>query len=95
MQFICVVGRIDPDKPLSITPEQMEGDWNYIRGKYGEGKIRQAWSRVGLNGGVLLIEAESADEAIATASGLPLMREGMLRVEATYPLAPYRGFVGK
>ena len=41
------------------------------------------------------IEANTADEAIATASGLPLMKEGMLRVEATYPLAPYRGFVGK
>lgn len=92
MQVICVVGLIDPSVPLNVSPERMKYEGDYVRELYGEGIVRQVWSKVGAGGAVFMLEAPSVDEAIRLVSGLPFMKAGLLRIEATYPLAPYRGF---
>lgn len=92
MEFLCIVGRIETTNPAQFTPDQMVNDWNFIRRIYARGVIRQIWSRGGVNGGVMLVEADSVEEAEGHVIDLPLMKKGLLRVESTYALAPYKGF---
>lgn len=92
MQVMCVVGLVNPSEPLNVGPERLKYESDYVKHLYGEGSVRQIWSRVGTNGVVMLLEAPSKDEAVRLLSELPFVKAGLLRIEEAYVLAPFRGF---
>ncbi|WP_431102985.1 hypothetical protein [Roseateles noduli] len=92
MQVICVVGFIDADALKKITPERMKAEADYVRSLYAQDIVRQVWSKAGGGGALLMLEVPSEGEAVRLMSGLPFVKDGLLRIEQTYSLAPYRGF---
>jgi hypothetical protein len=92
VQVICVVGRTPAGADQKVSPEALQGEVNHVRGLYGEGVVRQIWSRADAGGAVLLLEVADLGAAQALVSGLPLARAGVIHLEVAYPLIPYRGF---
>jgi muconolactone delta-isomerase len=93
-QFIAILKRNVADfPPEAFTPEIMEAEAERARALYGDGINRALWSRLDYPGAVALMEAGSAEEALASLASLPLMQRGMLAVELLVPVGPYRGFL--
>jgi len=92
-QFIALLKRNLDDHPAAaFTPELLEAEAERARHFYAQGTNRAMWSRGDVPGAVVLIEAESAEEAISGLATLPLYERGMLLIESLVPLLPYRGF---
>lgn len=92
-QFIALLRRNYDEFPEpQFTPALMEAEAEQARRLYTEGITRQIWSRGDHPGAVLLLEAASADEALAALETLPLKANGMLTLDALVPANPYRGF---
>jgi len=92
MQFLSIVRR----RTETFTDEQfaplLEPEAEAIRVLYARGVVRNIWSREDKLGAVTLIEADSLDGARSTVESFPLMKVGMLELEALIPLRGYRGF---
>jgi muconolactone delta-isomerase len=92
-QFIALLKRNLDDHPeAAFTPELLEAEAERARHHYAKGTNRAMWSRGDVAGAVVLIEAESAEEAKSGLATLPLYERGMLVIESLIPLLPYRGF---
>jgi len=63
-----------------------------VRAMYIARSVRDIWSRDDVLGAVLMLEADSLQEAEQLVASLPLMRRGMLDCERLVPLRGYRGF---
>jgi muconolactone delta-isomerase len=92
-QFIALLRRNTDQYPASaFTPELLEVEAERARELYTQGVYRMIWSRGDVPGAAILLEAESAEAAMAVLSTLPLYARGMLPLDALVPLVPYRGF---
>jgi muconolactone delta-isomerase len=92
-QFMALARRNHDDfAEADFTGEPLEAEAERVRRLYADGVVRRIWSRTDHSGAVLLIEAESLDDANAALESLPLKQRGMLFVDAVIPLLPYRGF---
>lgn len=92
-QFIALARRnYDDYAEADFTAELLEAEAERARQLYSEGVVRQVWSRRDHPGAVLLIEADSLDEANAAMESLPLRQRGMLFVDSVIPVLPYRGY---
>jgi muconolactone delta-isomerase len=93
MQFITVTKRRVDQFPAAMwTPELIEAESERVRTLYAEGKVRSIWRRKDMPGAVILLEAASKEEALATLDTLPLMQRNMLEVITMTELEPYPGF---
>ena len=71
----------------------MEAEAERARQLYADGVTRQIWSRGDHPGAAMILEAASADEALAALDTLPLKQKRMLLLDALIPVNPYRGFL--
>ena len=62
------------------------------RALYAEGSARQVCNRTDRPGSALMLEADSDAAALAKLGTLPLIKAGMMEIDAVVPLAPYPGF---
>jgi hypothetical protein len=93
-QFIALLRRNYDEFPEpAFTPELMEAEAEQARRLYADGFTRQIWSRGDHPGAAMVVEAASADEALAALDTLPLKQNGMLLLEVLIPVNPYRGFL--
>jgi muconolactone delta-isomerase len=91
-QFIALVQRnYDRFTEADFTP-LLEGEAERARALYAQGIIRAMWGRKDAAGAVILIEAETQDEAEGAVRSLPLAAKGMLDIEFVIAIGPYRGF---
>ncbi|PXA83350.1 hypothetical protein DMC47_43620 [Nostoc sp. 3335mG] len=92
MQFLVTVilnaGKAGGPPPQDLVNAEFEA----VRGHYMDGVIRQIWLRADGSGGVMLVEADSAEIAAKTFSALPMVVAGVLGAPEVVPLAPYWGF---
>jgi muconolactone delta-isomerase len=92
MQFLSVTRRrtelFSPEAFEAIIPHEQE----HARQFYIEGFFRQIWHRGDMGGAVMLLEADSLEEAKAKLGTLPLAEKGMLEIVTVIPLKPYAGF---
>jgi hypothetical protein len=92
-QFMALLRRdYDRFPEAAFTHELLEAEAQRARHLYTDGVNRMMWSRGDTPGAVVLIEAESLDEALAGIDTLPLRQKGMLLLDMIVPLNPYRGF---
>jgi muconolactone delta-isomerase len=92
-QFIALLRRNYDEFPEPLfTPELMEAEAEQARRLYTQGFSRQIWGRGDHPGAAMVVEAASAEEALAALDTLPLKANGMLLLESLIPLTPYRGF---
>jgi muconolactone delta-isomerase len=92
-QFIALLRRNYDEFPEpQFTPALMEAEAEQARSLYTAGVFRQIWSRGDLPGAAVLLEATSADEALAALETLPLKKLNMLTLDTLVPANPYRGF---
>jgi hypothetical protein len=94
MAQVMALLRRDYDRfpEAAFTPELLHAEAERARQLYMDGVNRMMWSRGDAPGAVVLIEAESLDEALASIESLPLRQKEMLLVDVIVPLNPYRGF---
>jgi muconolactone delta-isomerase len=90
-QFIALMRR----KTERFTEEEfaplLEPEAERVRELYTAGVFRTTWGRKDTPGAVILLEAESVEDARTTLETLPLVQREM--IEATLiPVGPYRGF---
>jgi hypothetical protein len=92
MQFLVTVvlnaDRVDGPPPQDLVNAEFEA----VRGRYMSGMLRQIWLRADGSGGVMLVEADSAEIAAETFSTFPMVVAGVLGPPEVVPLAPYWGF---
>lgn len=91
MQFMAIVRRRTEDFSQAQFEEHLDAEAQAVRRLYAQGCIRQAWSRVDVPGGVLLLEAASENEARQSLQHLPLVALEMSEIELI-SLKGYRGF---
>ncbi len=91
-QFMALVKRnYDRFTEADFTP-LLEGEAERARQLYAQGIFRALWGRKDAPGAVILVEAETQDEAEGAVRSLPLVAKGMLDVEFVIAMGPYRGF---
>jgi hypothetical protein len=78
---------ISPERFQPLLRAEAESVWALYRG----GTVREAHFDADRHAAVLVLECADAKEAGRILSGLPLVREGLIRFEIM-PLAPYDGF---
>ncbi len=92
-QFMALLRRdYDRFPEAAFTPELLDAEAEHARHLHSKGVSRMIWSRGDTPGAVVLIEAESLDEALASIESLPLKQKQMLLLDVIVPLNPYRGF---
>ena len=92
MQFLVVLRRRTEAFSTEQVSALLEPEAQAARALYQEGFTRQIWSRGDEPGAVELIEAADFEEAKRGLERLPMVKQGMLEVQAIIPLIPYRGF---
>ena len=91
MQFMILFRRAERFADADFAP-RLEEEAERARALYAEGFIRQVWQRGDVGGACALVEADSEEGVRATLATLPLVKAGMLEIDAVIPLKPYRGF---
>jgi hypothetical protein len=92
MQFLVTVV-LNADKADGPPPQDLvNAEFEAVRGYYMDGVLRQVWLRADGSGGIMLVEAESAEIAAKTFSTLPMVVAGVLGAPEVVQLAPYWGF---
>lgn len=91
MQFFALARRRTEAFAEAEFAPLLEIEAERVRQLYEEGRLRAAWSREDVPGGVLLFECEDAREAGAAIASLPLHERDMLEV-TLIPVKGYRGF---
>ena len=90
-QFIALMRRMTERFTEEEFAPLLEPEAERVRELYTAGILRRVWSRKDVLGAVLLIEADSIDDARAALETLPLVQRAMIE-PTLVPLAPYRGF---
>ena len=91
MQFLSISRRRTELFGPEEFDKRLEAEAQRVRELYGEGKVRNIWSREDIPGAVMLLEAGSLEEARSFVDSLPLARAGMLEVQLL-PIKGYRAF---
>lgn len=91
MQFLSISRRRTDLFGPEEFDKRLEAEAQRVRELYGEGKVRNIWSREDIPGAVMLLEAGSLEEARSFVDSLPLARAGMLEVQLL-PIKGYRAF---
>lgn len=78
----------------AITALELAHETSYVREQHALGNIRQVWTRPGLGGACLLLEAADLESAIVIIENLPLYKSGRLTIESTVRVEPYPGLLG-
>lgn len=91
MKVIAVAHRVDKYTAEDFAPH-LEAEAAHALKLFAEEKVREIYSRTDGKGAVLVLEADSEDEAREILAGLPLAKRGMLRFDV-YGTKPYRGFI--
>lgn len=91
MKIFVVAHRSEKHSPEDFAP-LLEAETRKAFQLMAENVLREIYSRADGKGAVLVLEAESAEEARRRLSELPLAQKGMLRFDV-YPVGPYRAFV--
>ena len=92
MEFLAVMRRRTEAFSSEEFDKYLDDEAEAARAMYIGRAIRTVWSRGDTLGAVLLLEADSLDDAEKLIASLPLMRRGMLEREHLIPLRGYRGF---
>jgi len=91
MQFVSISRR----RTEQFAPEEFErrldAEAARVRELYAEGAVRVIWGRDDIPGAVMLLEADSLEQARGFVDSLPLAQAGMLEVQIV-PLRAYRAF---
>jgi muconolactone delta-isomerase len=92
MQILAIVRR----RTERFSEEQfatvLEPEAQTIRTLYSQGIVRAIWSREDALGAVVMLEAESLDDAREIVSAFPLVEREMAEVQMLIPVKGYRGF---
>jgi muconolactone delta-isomerase len=91
MQFMAIVRRRTEAFSDAQFQEHLDAEASAVRRLYARGIVRQAWSRTDSPGGILLLEADSMEEAQRSLQCLPLVSLGMSETQLL-SLKGYRGF---
>ena len=96
MQFL-MVGNLPPDALDSARypniKKLLHEEQAHTRQAYLDGSIRQIWLQSPGPGAVVILEANSLEDAKRVASSFPLAQAGVLNVNII-ALTPYAGFGG-
>jgi muconolactone delta-isomerase len=92
MEFMAVMRRRTEAFAQEEFDKYLEAEAEAVRSMYIAGTVRAIWSRGDAVGAVLLLEADSLEQAEQLVASLPLMQRGMLDREKLMPLRGYRGF---
>jgi muconolactone delta-isomerase len=92
MEFMAVMRRRTEAFAQDEFDKYLEAEAEAVRSMYIAGTVRAIWSRGDAVGAVLLLEADSIEQAEQLVASLPLMQRGMLDREKLIPLRGYRGF---
>jgi len=92
MEFLAVMRRRTEAFSSEEFDKYLDDEAEAARAMYIGRAIRTVWSRGDTLGAVLLLEADSLEDAEKLIASLPLMRRGMLEREQLIPLRGYRGF---
>ena len=91
MKIIAIAHRSESHAPDDFTPH-LDAEVDRALGLLGEEKIREIYSRADGKGAIIVLEADSEDQAREYLDSLPLAQRGMLSFEI-YGTKPYRGFL--
>ena len=91
MQFLTISRRRTERFSEADFAARREQEVAQARVLYGEGFLRQLWTRGDVAGACLIVEAESEDHVREKLNTLPLYAAGMLEY-SIIPLKPYVGF---
>ena len=91
MKIVAIAHRSDKHQPEDFAPH-LDAESAYAMKLFADEKVRELYSRSDGNGAVLVLEADSVEDAEEMLSGLPLVKLGLLTIEV-YGVQPYRGFV--
>ena len=92
MQFFALLRRdTDRFKDADFAPH-LPDEAEQRRRLYAEGAARSVWNRTDRPGSALMLEADDLAGARAQLDSLPLIKTGMMLVDALVPLTPYPGF---
>ena len=91
MRVVAIAHRSEKHKPEDFAPH-LEAESAYALKLFADEKVRELYSRSDGNGAVLVLEADSVEDAEEILDGLPLVKLGLLTIEV-YGIKPYRGFV--
>lgn len=92
MQFFALLRRdTERFKDADFAPH-LPDEAEQRRRLYAEGAARSVWNRGDKPGSALLLEADDLGAAQTRLESLPLVKTGMMLVDALVPLAPYPGF---
>lgn len=92
MQVMAVMRRRTEAFSSEEFERYLEDEAEAVRSMYIAGVIRAIWSRDDALGAVLLLEADSLQDAERLLASLPLAQRNMLDREKLIPLRGYRGF---
>jgi uncharacterized protein YciI len=91
MQFLSISRRRTELFGPEEFDKRLDAEAQRVRELYGEGTVRIIWSRGDVPGAVMLLEADSLEDAQSAVGSLPLAQAGMLEVQII-PLKGYRAF---
>lgn len=91
MQFLSISRRRTDLFGPEEFDKRLDAEAQRVRELYGEGKLRNIWSREDIPGAIMLLEAGSLEEARSFVDSLPMAQAGMLEVQLV-PIKGYRAF---
>lgn len=91
MQFLIQTSR-SPEFESGVSPTALRSEETQLRNLYAAQIVRQIWHRRDRPGAVMLVEADDEAHAEQSAMSLPLVRAGLVTIDAITPLKPYAGF---
>jgi hypothetical protein len=91
MKVIAIAHRSETHSPEDFAPH-LDAEADHALGLFGEEKFRELYSRTDGKGAIIVLEADSVEQAEAYLNSLPFAQRGMLSFDV-YGTAPYRGFM--
>ena len=91
MQFLALLRR-DTERFQTDFAPHLPDEAEQRRRLYADGVARSVWNRGDRPGSALLLEADDLGNAEARLATLPLIKTGMMLIDALVPLTPYPGF---
>jgi hypothetical protein len=90
MKILAIEKEFENTLPEAFLPYLEAEAWQVWK-LHTEGVIREAYFRADLSSAVLMLEADSVDDAREILSSLPLVEAGLIYFEFV-PLVPYPGY---
>ena len=88
MQFLVLTLRSTQYGDDDFAP-RLGAELTRVRELYSEEFIRQIWSRSDRPGAALVVEAGDSEALEAQINTLPLVKAGMVEIDAVVPLKPH------